>query len=401
MIGLISLTLKMLFFLLPIFPWIKEYSSTMGNIAELLLILNIYICSLIIVVKYRNKLLFKQFILMNMIGAILLIYALICNKGVGEGLAGLRIYIEFIIPIMGISIVYIYQGKKELLNIIKYLFYITIILSILGIIQFFVPDVIVNMHSKDIYPELRIKSDFEAFSKYNRVMSLMNDPNVYALYLIIVYPVLDRLNLEKIISKKIICVSKLLVLLNIIMTNSRQGLVLYIIYVILNSIVKIIKSYNSKNIVLSINTFIKIGLVFIVILFIIFNMQYILENVLRIDTLTNLNGRAEKNELVKVMLLNDGIIRLLFGNGISVSRDFIFENSYFLLVYQVGVMGAIIIVSIIMRMFLNLNIINIAKVRAYRYIIPLIIFFIAMYTGDWIVIPQITVPLVGVIFTLI
>lgn len=399
MIGFISLTLKMLFFLLPIFPWIKEYSSTMGNIAELLLILNIYICSLIIVVKYRNKLLFKQFMLMNMIGAILFIYALICNKGIGDGLAGLRIYIEFIITIMGVSIVYVHQGKKEVLIIIKYLFYITIILSILGIIQFIVPNVIVNMHSKDIYPELRIKSDFKAFSKYNRVMSLMNDPNVYALYLIIVYPILDRLNLEKVISKKVIYVSKLLILLNIIMTNSRQGLVLYMIYIILNSIVKIIKSYNSKNIALSINTFIKIGVAFIVILFIIFNMQYILENVLRIDTLTNLNGRAEKNELVKVMLLNNGIIRLLFGYGISVSRDFIFENSYFLLIYQVGVIGAIIIGSIIMRMLLN--IINITKERSYRYIIPLIIFFIAMYTGDWIVIPQITIPLVGTIFTLI
>ncbi len=399
MIGFISLTLKILFFLLPIFPWIKEYSSTMGNIAELLLIVNIYICSLIIVVKYRNKLLFKQFILMNIIGTILLIYALICNKGIGEGLAGLRIYIEFIIAIMGISIVYVHQGKKEVFIIIKYLFYITIILSILGVIQFIVPDVIVNMHSKEVYSNLRIKSNFESFSMYNRVMSLMNDPNVYSVYLIIAYTILNKLNLEKIISKKITCVSKLLILLNIILTNSRQGLLLYIIYLILTSIVKFIKYYNSKKIELSINTFIKIGLAFIVILLIIFNLQYILENVLRIDTLINLNGRAEKNELVKEIILNNGIIRILFGHGISASRDFIFENSYLLLIYQVGVIGMAIIASIIMRMFLN--IINITKDRANGYIIPLIIFFIAMYTGDWIVIPQITIPLVGAIFTLI
>lgn len=399
MIELTSLTLKILFFLLPIFPWIKEYSSIGGNIIELLLILGLYISSLIIVIKYKNKLLFKQFILTNVIATILFIYALISNKGIGEGLGGLRIYIEFIIVIMGISTIYVYKGKQEIFNIIKYLFYITIILSILGIIQFIAPKLILNLHSSEIYTKLRIKSDFKSFSKYNRVLSLMNDPNVYSMYLVLIYPIINILNSNKIIPKKIITLSKILIFLNIVLTNSRQGLILYLAYVILTSIIKFINNYNSKKIYLSIKSFIKIAIVFMLIMFVIFNLQYILEHVLRIDTIANLNGRVEKNELVKDMISNNGIIRLLFGNGISSSRDFIFENSYLLMTYQLGIIGTIIIAAIIIKMFLN--IIKVNKNKNYGYIIPVIIFFIAMYAGDWVIIPQITVSLVGVIFTLI
>lgn len=399
MVEFISLTLKILFFLLPIFPWIKEYYSSLGNIIELLLILNIYIGSLFIIVKHKNKLLFKQFILLNIAAIILFIYALMCNEGFSNGLGGLRIYIEFIMVIMGINIVYVYKGREKVLNVIKYLYYITIILSILGIIQIIIPDVILNMHSSDMYTNLRVKSDFKAFSKYNRVMSLMNDPNVYAIYLIVLYPILNILNLESIISKRIINISKLLIVVNIIMTNSRQGIILYIIYIILTLMLKIIESYNSRNINISINTFIKIGIFFILILFVIFNVEYILEDILRIDTLSNLNGRSNKNALVINMIFNSSIMKILIGNGISHGRNFIFENSYFLLIYQFGFIGIIIMMSIIMKMFLN--VMNIAKERTNQYIIPLIIFFIAMYVGDWVVIPQVTVSLISTIFILI
>ena len=140
-------------------------------------------------------------------------------------------------------------------------------------------------------------------------------------------------------------------------------------------------------------------LIFIISMFIILNISYILENILRIDTISNLNGRSEKNEFVRKMLFDSGVVKLLFGNGISSSRDFIFENSYFLLIYQLGIFTSILIFYITRLMLKIPGNIDCFKVKISKIQIPIIIFLLAMYTGDWIIIPQIMIPLVAVLFS--
>lgn len=399
MIALMDKLLKILFFIVPIFPWIKEFLPTFGNVIEIILLLGIYTLSFFVIVKGRNKEIFKKFLALNIIITILLIYTLIYDGNLSDGLSGFRIYLEIFITIMGINIIYVYKGKEGVLNITKYILYITIILSLFGLIQFIYPDIVVNMHSSEIYTNLRMKSDFKAFSIFNRAISLMNDPNVYAMYLIVVYPIVDTLYSNDILSRKFKTVLKILISINIILTNSRQGLILYAFYIILMLILKVLEAYKKQYIKVSLKVFFNMFLIFIISMFIILNISYILENILRIDTISNLNGRSEKNEFVRKMLFDSGVVKLLFGNGISSSRDFIFENSYFLLIYQLGIFTSILIFYITRLMLKIPGNIDCFKVKISKIQIPIIIFLLAMYTGDWIIIPQIMIPLVAVLFS--
>ncbi|MGG2467896.1 hypothetical protein [Paraclostridium bifermentans] len=399
MIALMDKLLKILFFIVPIFPWIKEFLPTFGNVIEIILLLGIYTLSFFVIVKGRNKEILKKFLSLNVIITILLIYTLIYDGNLSDGLSGFRIYLEIFITIMGINIIYVYKGKEGVLNITKYILYITIILSLFGLIQFIYPDIVVNMHSSEIYTNLRMKSDFKAFSIFNRAISLMNDPNVYAMYLIVVYPIVDILYSNDILSRKLKIILKILISINILLTNSRQGLILYVFYIILMLILKVLEAYKKQYIKVSLKVFFNMFLIFIISMFIILNISYILENILRIDTISNLNGRSEKNEFVRKMLFDSGVVKLLFGNGISSSRDFIFENSYFLLIYQLGIFTSILIFYITRLMLKIPGSIDCFKVKISKIQIPIIIFLLAMYTGDWIIIPQIMIPLVAVLFS--
>ncbi|MCR6513715.1 MAG: hypothetical protein ACRC1T_18210 [Clostridium chrysemydis] len=384
-------------FLFPFLPYIKEFNFYLGNAIEFLLLSFLIIMNICTSFNTINKVVFKQMIIILFF--ILFLILNIKSNNLSDGLSALRIYIEpFII---GLSFTNIYSkfGKLGVLKVISSIILSVVIMCILGIIQFIFPDIILKIRPSGMYNILRPKSDFVSLSIYNRVMSLMNDPNVYSVFLVVVYPVIDLFQYRENKNSKKIIVYKVLIISNIVLTNSRQGMILILFYILLSKVCEKIISKNS-DITLSIKNISKYILGTVILIVSMLNIDKFINSILkmfRIDTLHNLNGREEKNEFVKRMLFHNSWTHTFFGGGLNTGRDFIFENSFNLIISQVGIIG--IFVMIIAYFLFYITFIPINKNLIKKEYVYILTFLILMYSGDYILIPQVSIYFFVVVFS--
>lgn len=386
-------------FLFPFLPYIKEFNFILGNIIELSLICVIIIINICSNLKKINKVVFFQMIIILFFILFLLIN--IRSKNLSDGLSALRIYIEPFIIGISFTNIYVKFGKSGITKILSTILLSVLIICILGIIQFIFPDIILKIRPSGMYKVLRPKSDFISLSVYNRVMSIMNDPNVYSVFLVVIYPIVDLLKYSNDKFFKRIYLYKLLIITNIILTNSRQGMILILFYIIIS---KFINRYlhEFSNIIINLKLILKYIINTIILILTILNIDKIINSVLeifRIDTLHNLNGREDKNTIVKKMLFDRDFIYILFGNGLNTGREFIFENSFNLIISQVGIIGIFIVIFVYFIFYKSFPIKSKGFIkREYIYILT---FIILMYSGDYILIPQVSIYFFIVVFSLV
>lgn len=401
MINLIEISIKFMFLFFPLLPYIKYKNILIGNCIEIFILLFSYMSITFLILKNKNnKFLIVQFFLMNLYLVIYLLYGIFSRYGILEGLSAFRIYFEPVLFVVALIIIYKFRGLNNVLNVVKYSVYPLIILLAFGIIQIFYPNLIRNIYDLEMQSKLLFKTNFVAFSSYNRVISLMNDPNVYGVYLFFMYCILDNLYHNKFLNKKLYNVLILLTIINIFATNSRQALLLLLIYICFNNIIRIFKKAYLKKMHMSLNIFTKMFILMTIIIVIIYNLNYFLEKIIRVDTLLNLNGRVEKSfEIHNFMAQKNNLFTILFGNGINLGREFVFENSYYSLIYQVGIVGIIIYISILNKILRSVITKKNSLIENKSLVVFFAILVFIMYVGDWILIPQIMILIIINIFT--
>ncbi|WP_310829918.1 O-antigen ligase family protein [Paenibacillus pedocola] len=362
---------------MPFFPLIKEWSLNLGNMLEIIFILLLFIALIRTIATNNTKFIINVVILYSAIITILVLFTL-GSKDIIDSISALRLYIEPLIISLSIIILSKYSWT-DAFKILKLSLLVLLTISSLAIVQFVYPKLIVNIHSPDYYSILRWKTDFIAFSNYNRSISVFNDPNVLALYLLISLPSIFLFDKIRKIGnlKKYLFV--LLVIAAIILTNSRQALVILLFYFV----IFLIKNFKGNMFLISFAS----GGILVNILYIL-GKNEIRERIFdwlrfRNDTV-GLNGRSED----WTYFFNNIDKSIFFGNGLNTGRSISMENSYLLLVSQIGVIGLILLFILFAGFIFILTSYN-YPINGYA-IYPLIAFVLSCIVGDYILISVIS-----------
>lgn len=371
--------LSLTFLLYPFFPLIKEWNSSIGLVIEAVLLVFLLMDSII---QYKNgHVVFnikKRYLYLI---TFMIIYFLLNVKNFYEAFSGFRCFLLYIIIFQEISRCEKTVDAME--SVIKPCIITTFIMSLGCLIQFIMPDVIKNMHNPVAWDSLRYKTDWTSFGIYNRAISFMTDPNVlsvflvFSMFIVYEYYLYTKHRLSLLIS--------LMALLGIVLTQSRTGILIVVIYILL-SIADVVFRRNK---VTPFKLMIFIVLLIITIVCVVSYWEAIL-NFLRVDTLLSGNGRFDNNTINLDMLLLDDPIRLIIGNGLYDGRDIILENSYIGLLYMFGIVGLLVLIILSYLCLKDLIVIdNIKYVVCYA---------LAIFVGDYILIPQITIIFIALLF---
>lgn len=373
-------------FLYPFLPILKEWDSTIGTILEIALLLLIVAGSLISIdggaVYVRIG---KNGLLYILISTI---YLFVNYENISYAISGYRCFILY-------YLIYTYFMKgdsteryRKSWDATSACVIVAVIMSLGCIVQFVRPDLIQSFHNPSSLPQLRAKTDWIPFSIYNRTLSFMTDPNILSVFLTCAFIICYYRS-----KKNIICnenkrkignlIIKILLLVGITLTQSRTGIFLVVIFGLtlgVNSLLLKEKISTTKALFL-------IVAIFTVGLFLITNLDSILVY-LRVDTLIQGNGRTLQNEEHVSMLFEDAL-RLFVGNGLFDGRTIIFENSYLMVVYMFGIIGTLVFLPSVMIAF--------KEVISKDSFCILMVFLAACFVGDYILIPQVTLPFIAVL----
>lgn len=371
-------------FLYPFLPILKEWDSTIGTILEIALLLLIAAGSLISIdggaVDVRIG---KNGLLYILISTI---YLFVNCENISYAISGYRCFILY-------YLIYTYFMKgdsteryRKSWDATSACVIVAVIMSLGCIVQFVRPDLIQSFHNPSSLPQLRAKTDWMPFSIYNRTLSFMTDPNILSVFLTFAFIIYYYRS-----KKSIICnenkrkigdlIIKILLLVGITLTQSRTGIFLVVIFGLtlgVNSLLLKEKLSTTK-------AFFLIVAIFAAGLFLIKKWDSILAY-LRVDTLIQGNGRTLQNEKHVSMLFEDAL-RLFVGNGLFDGRTIIFENSYLMVAYMFGIIGTLVFLLSVMIAF--------KEVTSKDSFCILMVFLAACYVGDYILIPQITLPFIA------
>ena len=164
--------------------------------------------------------------------------------------------------------------------------------------------------------------------------------------------------------------------IGLVLTQSRTGIFLFIIYIVSSLVVGQIRNKH-----VSINRLIIISGIGVLVICVVINNWDNILTFLRVDTLMNGNGRVEKNAM-QIETFFTNTLKLILGNGLFDGREIIFENSYLMILYMFGIIGTIFWVLLSSIVFKN--------IFCAANIEILLCYGAAIFVGDYILIPQVT-----------
>lgn len=376
-----------LIFIYPLLPIIKEHSLTLGNIIEggilLVLFLNLIICNSASGWKISiHKKVF--FITLLLIIETIFYLSDFFDTEVYDVFSASRVFLFYIFLIGNLEKL-IREDNIECDIIAKALAMVSMLFAIGAIFQFVIPDVFLSVHAPNITVDLRSKSDFIAFSIFNRVFSFLNDPNIFGVFSAFCFFICFKQYREN--NKNLIFLVAIVGnILGIILSQSRTAIILIGIFFILQFLLSLFAKKKIKPLQLFLILLVLCGFAYLILI----NVESVFE-FLRVDTILTGNGRVTNNVDKVNYLIDQGLFGLLLGNGMGIERDIIFENSYLLLIYQTGILGFLLfIMASIFLLGKNLNTIK---------TLPIVLCYLsAAYVGDYILIPQITYLVIIAVF---
>lgn len=360
--------------LYPFLPLLREWNASLGTVVELVAVL--LLVAIVFVKAAKGEFSLSVVIAFALISLFLLMYCLVgCLAGaeVYEAVSGFRsIYLPFLVLLsLGSG-----GGWSRISRTMpKVVIFVALCMSIGCIVQFVLPDIVKSLHNPSAWDALRDKTDWIPLSEYNRALSFMNDPNILSVLLCsALFVVVDSVRGFHLVDKKLVLLIVVIVL-GIILTRSRTGLILMAMYAIL-SFAFFLRSKKIKPVWIH-------ALVIGAFLAMYFAMTFTDEIVsyMRVDTLLTGNGRFDNNVL-HYELLSENLPVFLFGHGLFDGRSITFENSYLLCLYMFGIVGLSIfsILSFVLcRPFIGKNPVSVLCCGA------------ALFVGDYILIPQISI----------
>lgn len=371
--------LFMITFLYPLLPLIKEHSLMVGNLIELFLILLLTVSA--IVHKKGGKIHLEMparflLALAVLLAAFLFNLTDFFDTEIYDIVSAARMFFFYIV-LMAYLDTTLKDESASSYRIVKYLLFTMSVFTAGAIIQFVYPDVILLFHGPDTITELRPKSDFIAFSVFNRCMSFFGDPNILGTFSSLCFIFFHQCKLY-INQKRTYAYALGICIVSILLSQSRTAILLLVIYFAIYYLYSLnrLKKVSVIGLVLG-------GCFIAIALYIMYTHWDVILNYLRIDTLLNGNGRMEHNAEHISYLFSENNASIFLGHGLSVARHVIFENSYLLLFYEFGIVGFLIFLletfSIIRK-----------NIQPYQCKILLFCFLIVNLVGDYILIPQIT-----------
>ncbi len=375
--SLVQLNMYLLIIIYPFLPIIKERSTLIGNIFEIIIL-----SFLAIGMFYKKN--GSSFRISKRLIFLILVIALMTGMYMTD-FFDVELYdlfsasrVFFFYLLLLVNVTNLISNDIAMCKRIVILLSITTIIFTLGaLIQFFLPEVILDIHGPDALIELRRKSDFIAFSFYNRVMSFMIDPNLFGVFM--AFNAISLFQLKKFVKGSL----KLSIILgcsivSILLSQSRSALVIVLLYFIFRYLehIKNIGKINFKDLLLPILVFTLFDC------FLYLNSDSVAEY-LRMETILDGNGRIAHNIVRYNYILNQNMFNILFGNGLSIGRDIVFENSYLLMVYELGIIGSLIL--LFWMFFMTKDIFSYSD-----NIIFGICYLVVNFVGDYILVPQIT-----------
>lgn len=381
--------LFMITFLYPLLPLIKEHSLMVGNLIELFLILLLTVSA--IVHKKGGKIHLEMparflLALAVLLAAFLFNLTDFFDTEIYDIVSAARMFFFYIV-LMAYLDTTLKDESASSYRIVKYLLFTMSVFTAGAIIQFVYPDVILLFHGPDTITELRPKSDFIAFSVFNRCMSFFGDPNILGTFSSLCFIFFHQCKLY-INQKRTYAYALGICIVSILLSQSRTAILLLVIYFAIYYLYSLnrLKKVSVIGLVLG-------GCFIAIALYIMYTHWDVILNYLRIDTLLNGNGRMEHNAEHISYLFSENNASIFLGHGLSVARHVIFENSYLLLFYEFGIVGFLIFLletfSIIRK-----------NIQPYQCKILLFCFLIVNLVGDYILIPQITYLSVLTIYSL-
>lgn len=381
--------LFMITFLYPLLPLVKEHSLMVGNFIELFLILLLTVSA--IVHKKGGKIHLEMparflLALAVLLAAFLFNLTDFFDNEIYDIVSAARMFFFYIV-LMAYLDTTLKDDSASSYRIVKYLLFTMSVFTAGAIIQFVYPDVILLFHGPDTITELRPKSDFIAFSVFNRCMSFFGDPNILGTFSSLCFIFFHQCKLY-IKQKKTYAYALGICIVSILLSQSRTAILLLVIYFAIYYLYSLnrLKKISVIGLVMS-------GCFIAIALYIMYIHWDVILNYLRIDTLLNGNGRMEHNAEHISYLFSENNASIFLGHGLSVARHVIFENSYLLLFYEFGIVG-LLIFSLETFSIIRKNI------QPYQCKILLFCFLIVNLVGDYILIPQITYLSVLTIYSL-
>lgn len=379
MMGILAkVNVYFLIIIYPLLPIIKETSLILGNIIEGAILLILFF-SLIIQkddIDWKIGVPTKTFIALNVLIIVTLFYLSDCfDSDIYDVFSAVRVLLFYILFI-GILRKLLISGQVNIKKLITVIDILLILFSIGAIIQFVNPDLFLLFHNSTTMVDLRSKSDFIAFSIFNRTFSFFNDPNVFGVFSVFGFFICfeEKNKTNKLLSYTAMSGS----IVSILLSQSRTAIILFFMFFLLRFMLSITLKRNIKVFQLFFMFFILCGFIY----FIFVNLDSIIDY-LRVDTLLTGNGRVAGSAAKFDYIINQSPFGLIFGNGMGIARDIIFENSYLLLIYQQGILGFLIFWGTAVFLLGDSLII-------FENIPVLICYLGAIYVGDYILIPQIT-----------
>jgi hypothetical protein len=360
--------------LYPFFPLIKEKYSSMGNMIELILILLLFTGTII----YSEQRKLKARIAVNVVPILMMtaIYAIFTSTDYYDSLSAFRMYLLYI------AVLHLFIARADIIDNTKVINISMVMCTIMGVgalIQFIYPTFIKYLHTAESLIQLRYKSDFTAFSTYNRAISFMLDPNILSIYLC--FNVMAFIQYFRGREKsKLFIISMVTSLCGCALTQSRTGMFVIAAYVLINLLRWIITRHRIN----LIGYLIFIACIIAIIFFFAFHFNFFLQFI-RVNTLFTANGRVTNNQVMLNTLTQQNLLHLFFGNGLTVGRNVVFENSYLLCLYTFGIVGSIIFIifsSYAIKPFANHN-----------NWIAILCYLLVNLVGDYLLIPQVTLYL--------
>lgn len=362
-----------LFFLYPFFPLIKEWNDSAGTILEFAFVIILILFS---VLDYKGQNIDFSSTGTEMFSILFIFcyYVIGVINGLESPISGIRCFLLYIFLY---SCLQSEKIKRTELNLFAKAIILGSVISGVGaVIQYIRPELITALHTEEMLISLRYKSDYTAFSQYNRAFSFFNDPNLLGVYMFFSFVLYMRYNEWRQQKKKSTYIIYILFLVTIMLSRSRTAIFTTLIYFVVSTIRDFFRKGISPR-----KMFVVTAVMFFGTFFVVSSWDEIL-GFLRMDTLATAGGRFIKNDQNIDFLLERDILKFLFGNGLFDGREIIYENSFLTVMYMFGCLGMIIFYLLIVSIF--------KSGKCEKNVTPLICYLLISYVGDYILIPQIS-----------
>lgn len=376
----VSNILCLIFVIYPYLPLIKEQAHLVGNLIEVTLIVALLISESIKIGKFHATIKISKKIMAVVI--ILSLYTCMAYQDFYDAASAFRIYLLYIGMIGALAD---RRNSVDIRAIVNICVVNCIVMAIGSIIQFPFPELIESLHTNDSLLALKYKTNFVPFSSFNRSISLMLDPNILGAYFTFNAYLLDCAFWGCERKGRIYYIVQILAIVGCLLTRSRTGIALYGIYVLLKSMrFTMVKGRVKKSALILIFSLVS-GCLFAIILFAKQIVEY-----LRVDTLMTGNGRLMNSNEMMSTLMSQNLFRVFFGNGLTVGRTTIFENSYLLCLYSFGMVGIFVMLFVLIGTLKG-------KLGKQNWII-ISCFLMANAVGDYLLIPQVAIYFILCLF---